>query len=60
MQWCFIEMQIGGNCDGRNQSTKIHFVNIEKKKKAAKIQRQLTSNTQPPLCEVQLGRKGYG
>ena len=45
MQWCFIEKQIGGNRDGRKQSTKIHFVIIEKKKKAAKIQR-LTNNEQ--------------
>ena len=49
-----------GNRDGRNQSTKIHFDSpvkiIEKKKKAAKIQRLTTSNTQPPLCEVHLGR----
>ena len=37
----FFEKQIGGNRDGRNQSTKIHFDSpvkiIEKKKKAAKI-----------------------
>ena len=49
MQWCFFEKQIGGNRDGRNQSTKIHFdfpvKIIEKKKKAAKIQR-LTNNEQ--------------
>ena len=49
MQWCFIEKQIGGNRHGRNQSTKIHFDSpvkiIEKKKKAAKIQR-LTNNEQ--------------
>ena len=45
----FFEKQIGGNRDGRNQSTKIHFDSpvkiIEKKKKAAKIQR-LTNNEQ--------------
>ena len=52
MQWCFVEKQIGGgggDPDGRNQSTKIHFDSpvkvIEKKKKAAKIQR-LTNNEQ--------------
>lgn len=49
MQWCFIEKQIGGNRDGRNESTKVHFDSpvkvIEKKKKAAKIQR-LTNNEQ--------------
>ena len=40
---------IGGNRDGRNQSSQIHFDSpvkiIEKKKKAAKIQR-LTNNEQ--------------
>ena len=41
----FFEKQIGGNRDGRKQSAKIHFVIIEKKKKAAKIQR-LTNNEQ--------------
>ena len=45
----FFEKQIGGNRDERNQSTKIHFDSpvkiIEKKKKAAKIQR-LTNNEQ--------------
>ena len=45
----FFEKQIGGNRDGRNQSTKIHFDSpvkiIEKKKKAAKIHR-LTNNEQ--------------
>ena len=52
MQWCFVEKQIGGgggDRDGRNQTTKIHFDSpvkvIEKKKKAAKIQR-LTNNEQ--------------
>ena len=47
-----------GDRDGRNESTKIHFDSplkiIEKKKKAAKIQR-LTNNEQhstPSLCEV--------
>ena len=47
MQWCFIEKQMGGggDRDGRSQSTKLHFVIIEKKKKAAKIQR-LTNNEQ--------------
>ena len=49
MQWCFIEKQIGGNRDGRNESTKVHFDSpvkvIEKKEKAAKIQR-LTNKEQ--------------
>ena len=49
MVFFFFEKQIGGNRDGRNQSTKIHFDSpvkiIEKKKKAAKIQR-LTNNEQ--------------
>ena len=49
MQWCFFEKRIGGDRDGRNESTKIHFDSplkiIEKKKKAAKIQR-LTNNEQ--------------
>ena len=39
----FFEKQIGGNRDRRHQSTKVHFDSplkiIEKKKKAAKIQR---------------------
>ena len=45
----FFEKQIGGHRDGRHQATKIHFDSpvkiIEKKKKAAKIQR-LTNNEQ--------------
>ena len=49
MQWCFFEKQIGGNRDGRNQPSQIHFDSpvkiIEKEKKAANIQR-LTNNEQ--------------
>ena len=71
MQWCFFEKQMGGiggggGRDGRNQSTKIRVDSpvkiIEKKKKAAEIQR-LTNSEQhstPTLCEVHLGRQGYG
>ena len=61
MQWYFINKQIGGNRSGRNQSTKIHFNSpvkiIYKKRKLLRFKDlQMTSNPQPPLCEVLVGR----